>query len=100
MDESENDRKEMEEFGFNKGNNNMISMGLGLEEEEENICIKIGKVLYENSWTGDMISSSTEFSRREYNALLDVGNISSDSYISNLVWKIIFYSQKKKKRLF
>eukprot|EP01083_Nonionella_stella_P169527 575001_1 len=68
-----------------------------LEEEEENICMRIGKVLYENSWTGDMISSSREFSRREYNALLDVGNIPSDSYISNLVWKIIFYSQKKSK---
>ena len=65
------------------------------QEEEKNICTRIAKVLYENSWTGEMISNSTEFSKREYNALLDVGNIPIDSYISNLVWKIIFYSQKK-----
>ena len=65
------------------------------QEEEKNICMRIATVLYENSWTGEMISNSTEFSRREYNALLDVGGVITDSYIANLVWKIIFYSQKK-----
>merc|ERR1712228_698622 len=41
------------------------------------------------------IADSAEFSRREFNALLECGNVMTDSYISNLVWKIIFYSQKK-----
>merc|ERR1712130_303698 len=64
-------------------------------EEEKNICVRIAKVLYENSWTGEMIADSAEFSRREFNALLECGNVMTDSFISNLVWKIIFYSQKK-----
>lgn len=68
---------------------------LANEEQEKKICEQIGKVLYENSWTGEMISSSAEFSQREFNALLDVGGVRTDAPICNLVWNIIFYSQKK-----
>lgn len=58
-------------------------------------CRQIGRVLYENSWTGEMMASSTDFSRREFNALLDVVGVPTDSVISCLVWRIIFYSQRK-----
>merc|ERR1712154_112202 len=42
-----------------------------------------------------MIYEAADFSRREYNALLECGNLRTDSWIADLVWQIIFYSQKK-----
>eukprot|EP01084_Bolivina_argentea_P129844 229281_1 len=64
-------------------------------KQEKDILLQIAKVLYEHSWSGEMISLSTQFNRSDYNALLTVGGISINSNISNSVWKIISGLQKK-----
>lgn len=64
-EEEEEEEVEEEEEAESEYSTESESEDVAAMEDEERICVQIGKVLYENSWTGEMISSSSEFSQRE-----------------------------------